>query len=233
MDKTTLTAQDLTKHGTYPRLVYISKQPGIISPDIPTEGRNKLYSLPMGFKWAFFSYFDGRYSTPVANAIADASIMCIPWMIESFSNELGKPRLWFIEMDGEVLFTGVSYSDDFEPQPEEQENLVRFSLFDARYWPGVEVGVWARPNNWTMQGSTKSGGGAGMPITKVVAKPEAFVRRATTLAKSVCMYCVQDLYEMIAVTYDLHPYQIDADQFAAFKPTTDIFDAEGLVLRLK
>lgn len=230
MDKLKMTAQDLTRFGTYSRLAYVSKQPGYVHADMPSEGRNKNYSLGMAMKWAFLATFDGRFTLPIANEVADIAMRCIPWMIAAShpEDDNAGQRLWLVATPT-LLFSGRS---GFTPQPEEEETHFRFSLFEATFWPEIGVEIWCRKNPATTQ--ERGGSGTGLNYYKAVRKP-AFKATRTTVTDFVSILCLSDIFERIAETYSVDPYAIGPEQFElSDKASLKVheFDPERLLMSI-
>lgn len=229
----TFTAKQLTKLAPYPRLAYINKQKGMVYPDIETEpdAKNKEYSVPMAFKWGFFTAFDGKYSIEVANSIAAAAMATTPWILAA--KDSGS-RLWFVDIGGEVMTSGFSFSDASRVQSEEEQEMCKFTLFDMYSWPGSETTIFvkAKGNPYLTQGSSMSGSAAGF-YTPPRQKP-VFTARMTSLYSSIGFYCISDIFERVAAKYEIDPYEESLKtEFSGFQELPLGFDVESLRFTLK
>lgn len=225
-----LTAQDMDKFGKAPRRIYIEKQ-GFIQSDIPSEGRNKRYSYQMGFKWGFISYFDSIYNINTANSITENIMNILPQIVSRGCDRVDGERVWLVILDNKICFSGLSYNEEYTPQPEEQENLMKFTIFSAQYFPGWDIDIWTKPNPYTMPPKYISGGGAGliMPQKK---DPPKFVSRQTTLARSLSIHCISDIFDGIAVKFGVNPYELPVDDFRQLVTLVEEINIEDLIFKI-
>lgn len=231
MGDTFLTAQDMDKFGKAPRRLYIEKQ-GIITPDVPSDGRNKRYSYIMGFKWGIFSYFDAIYNIGTASVLTNAIMEMLPQIVGGGEKREDDRRVWLVIIDNEICFSGLSYNEEYEPQPEEQEALMKFSIFSAQYFSSVGVDIWTKPNPYTSPSKMQSGGGAGMGF--VVKKQELpkFSAKRTSLAKTVSVHCVSDIFESIASTLDVNPYSIPTEEYRKITSQVKEVELEDVIFKI-
>ncbi|PSH02665.1 MAG: hypothetical protein CXZ00_16255 [Acidobacteria bacterium] len=226
-----LTAQDMDKFGKAPRRAYIEKQ-GIICADAQSEGRNKRYTYPMGFKWGFVSYFDAIYNINTASTLTNAIMEILPQIVSRGENQEDGMRVWFIILDNEICFSGLSYNHEYQPQPEEQENLMKFTVFSAQYFPGVEVDIWAKPIPQTTPWTGFSGGGAGMGYTVLKKEPPKFISRKTSLAKSIAVHCISDIFEEISAKLAVNPYRIPVEEYRKMTSQVREVNIEDIVFKI-
>ena len=231
----TLTAKQLTKLAPYPRLNYIIKLPGTIHADVELEPgtKNKEYSIPMGFKWGLFTAFDGKYSIENANSIATAAMAATSWI---FDNQDTKNRLWFVDLGGKIMTSGISFPDQATVQPEEEQDMCKFKLFEIYKAPAWETTIFvnAKDNPYLQEGSKMSGGGAGFYTPLKQANKPKFSAWQSALYSEIRFYCISDIFERIASAYEIDPYDESIRPlFANFQELPLGFDVENLRFALK
>jgi len=229
-----LTAQDMDKLGKAPRRAYIEKQ-GLICADVPYEGRNKRYSYPMAFKWGFLSFFDSIYNINTASAISENIMYMLPQLIDGGENRDDGMRAWILMLDNSICFTGFSYNELYMPQPEEQEKLTKFTIFSMQYCPDFDIDIWSMPIPKHVIESARSSGTFSFkgPLSQIDRFAPKYLPKGTTLAKSVSVHCVSDIFEGIASKLDVNPYELASDDFRSLTKQVKEIKIEDIIFYIK